>query len=220
MLGRMAVDLLICVASEIEGDRIAGALDPEGRCAGRSVALVRTGVGPVNAAHAATLFLARRRARTVVVCGIGGAYPGSGLEPGDVVSARTETYGDLGAGSPGGFLDMESLDLPVVAGPPPLYNRLPLDIYPTARVVDFVTCSTCTGTDEAARAIAERTGGAVESMEGAAVVHVARLHALPVGEVRGISNAVGDRNRAGWRVREAADAAQRALLAWLEGGAC
>jgi hypothetical protein len=51
-------------------------------------------------------------------------------------------------------------------------------------------------------------------------VHVALLHGLPVGEVRGISNAVGDRDRKSWCVRKAADAAQRALLTWLEEGGC
>ena len=220
MLCPMAVDLLICVATEIEGERIAGALDADGRFAGRSVALVRTGVGPVNAAHAATLFLARQRAGSIVVCGIGGAYPDSGLEVGAVVAARTETYAALGADSPNGFLDMQELGFPVVAGDPPHFNRLPLGLHPAPRVVDFVTRSTCTGTAEIARAIAARTGGSVESMEGAAVVHVALLHGLPVGEVRGISNAVGDRDRAAWRVREAADAAQQALLTWLAEGGC
>ena len=54
--------------------------------------------------------------------------------------------------------------------------------------------STCTGTDATARAIEARTGGAVENMEGAAVAHVAHLHGVPVGEVRGISNIVTDRD--------------------------
>jgi futalosine hydrolase len=49
-------------------------------------------------------------------------------------------------------------------------------------------------------------------MEGAAFAHVARLAGVPVGEVRGISNPVGNRDRAAWRVRDAAKAAQMALL--------
>jgi nucleoside phosphorylase len=52
-------------------------------------------------------------------------------------------------------------------------------------------------------------------MEGAAVAHVAHLHRIPVGEVRGISNIVTDRNTASWRLQEAAQAAQEATLAWI-----
>jgi futalosine hydrolase len=73
----------------------------------------------------------------------------------------------------------------------------------------------CTGSDAAARTIEARTGGAVESMEGAAVVHVAALAGIPVGEIRGISNMVGRRDKSAWRVKEAAVAVQEALLDWL-----
>jgi futalosine hydrolase len=207
-------DLLVCVATPLEGDGLPRSI------AGTRLEVVTTGVGPVNAAFALTRCLAQGLPRAVVVCGVGGAYPGAGLSLGDVVSAETEVYGDLGADSPDGFLDMEALGLPVVAGHPPLYNRLPLDVFPTTRRAPFVTCSTCTGTDEGARAMALRTGGAVESMEGAAIVHVARLSGVPVGEVRGISNLVGRRDRASWRLGEAARRARQALIGWIEAGGC
>ena len=144
---------------------------------------------------------------------MGGAYPGSGLAVGSVAWAATETFGDLGADSPEGFLDFEALGFDVA-------TSFDLDLFPGefpgAAPVPFVTCSTCTGTDERAHAIRGRTGGAVESMEGAALVQVAREFGIPVGEVRGISNPVGNRDRAAWRIEEAATAAQEALLSWLE----
>jgi nucleoside phosphorylase len=52
-------------------------------------------------------------------------------------------------------------------------------------------------------------------MEGAAIAHVGALAGVPVGEIRGISNHVGNRDKSVWRVKEAAEAAQLALLAWL-----
>jgi futalosine hydrolase len=76
--------------------------------------------------------------------------------------------------------------------------------------------NTCTGIEADARQLAARTGGAVENMEGAAIAHVAHLHGVPVGEIRGISNLVTDRDPGAWRVRDAAMAAQEALLAWLD----
>jgi futalosine hydrolase len=191
------IDLVVCFATALEGEGLSSAIG------GHSVTLLQTGVGPVNAAFTLTRFLTTHEAQAVVACGVGGAYPGSGLVVGDVVCAETETYGDLGAESPAGFLDMAAVGFPVIASDPPLFNRLPLDIFPVARRASFVTCATCTGTDERAVALVARTGGAVESME-----------------VRGISNVAGNRDRQGWRVDEAAAAARAALVAWIEAGGC
>lgn len=207
----MAVDLLLCVATELEGALLREQLDGSNS----SIAIVRTGVGPVNAAHAVTLFLANTGAGAIVVCGVGGAYPASGLQVGDVVCASSECYGDLGATSPAGFLDMKTLGFPVVEAPTRLFNDLPMQVFPLQRRVPFVTVSTCTGTEGSARDIEARTGGAVESMEGAAIAHVAHLHGVPVGEVRGISNIVTNRDSRAWHVQEAAAAAQEAVLTWI-----
>ncbi len=207
-------DIVVCVSTAVEGEGLP-------RSVGRTgVTVVRTGVGPVNAAFALTRCLAGLSPRAIIACGVGGAYAGSGLAIGDVVAAESETYGDLGAMSPDGFLDMEALGFPVIEQTPPLFNRLPLDLFPATRRVPFVTCSVCTGTDEQAQTIVARTGGAVESMEGAAIVHVARLSQIPVGEIRGISNMAGRRDRASWRVAEAAAAARRTLIDWIEAGGC
>lgn len=207
----MAVDLLLCVATEFEGALLRERLDRSDE----SIAIVRTGVGPVNAAHAVTLFLAQADARAIVVCGVGGAYPASGLQIGDVVCAASECYGDLGATGPSGFLDMKALGFPIVEGPTPLFNDLPMQVFPVDRRVPFVTVTSCTGTDGSARDIEKRTAGAVESMEGAAIAHVAYLHGVPVGEVRGISNIVTDRDTQAWKLKEAAAAAQEAVLTWI-----
>lgn len=196
--------IVVCVSTEMEG----ALLHPH-------VPVVCTGVGAVNAAYALTRYLEREPVTRIIVCGIGGAYPESGLAIGDVVCAESEYYGDLGADSADGFLDMHALGFPVVGGPAPIYNELPIGIFPAERRAPFVTVNTCTGSDQAARAIAARTGGAVENMEGAAIAHVGALAGVPVGEIRGISNLVGNRDRAAWRVREAAEAAQQVLLEWL-----
>ena len=205
------MNILISVATAFErsllGDR---------REAGRHIRVIETGVGPVNAAHATTVAILSGRPDVIVVCGIAGAYPSSGLQVGDVVSASLEIYGDLGAQSPEGFLDMQALGFPVVSTPTVLFNELPLQVCPTDRSVRFVTVSTCTGTETTARRIEARTKGAVENMEGAAVAHIARIHGVPVGEVRGISNMVTNRDTKTWRLHEAATAAQHALLKWIE----
>ena len=205
----MPVDLLVCVATDLESGLLRDRLRDRA-----GIRLVRMGVGAVNAAHAVTIAVLQDKPSAILVCGVGGAYPGAGLRIGDVVSAELECYGDLGAASPAGFLDMKALGFPVVESPE-LYNDLPLQLFPTDRRTKFVTVSTCTGTDATARSLEARTGGAVENMEGAAVAHVAHLHQIPVGEVRGISNIVTNRDTSAWRLKEAALAAQEAALAWI-----
>lgn len=204
----MSVDLVVCVATELEG----ALLRPH-------VPVLVTGVGAVNAAYSLTRFLEREGANAVIVCGIAGAYPQAFCEGGlgltSVVCAESECYGDLGANSPAGFLDMQALGFPVIAGPQPVYNVLPMQIFPAERRARFVTVNTCSGADDEACQRESRTGGSVESMEGAAIAHVALLYGIPAGEIRGISNRAGNRDRAAWRVKEAAVAAQEALLAWL-----
>jgi futalosine hydrolase len=206
----VAADLLICTATELESALLRERLAGDSR-----VQILTMGVGPVNAAISVTGVLARDLPRQIVVCGIGGAYPGSNLHVLDVACAEMECYGDLGATTPSGFLDMKALGFPVVGGAAPLYNDLPMQVFPTARRVKFVTVSTCTGTLLAAQLIEARTGGAVENMEGAAVAHAAHLYGVPVGEVRGISNTVTVRDTSAWKIKDAAIVAQEALLSWI-----
>lgn len=210
----IAEDIVVCSATALEASGIPN------KIAGRSITILRTGIGAVNAAFSLTRLLERSRPNAVLVCGVGGAYPDSGLEPKDVVCASSEIYADLGAQCPSGFLDMHALGFPVINADPPLFNQLPLDLLPLARRVPFATCTTCTGSDVTAAAIRRRTGAYVESMEGAAFVHVARLSNVPIGEIRGISNVVGERARRSWQLSEAAALAVNATVASIESGLC
>jgi futalosine hydrolase len=205
------VSVLFCVATPFEADLLREEFQSVA-----DIRIVETGVGPVNAAHGVTAAVLQRRPDLIVNCGIGGAYPSSGLHVGDVACAELEIYGDLGAQSPSGFLDMKALGFAVVPGPNPLFNEIPLRAHPLDRRVRFVTVSTCTGTDSDARALEQRTQGAVENMEGAAIAHIGHLYGIAVGEVRGISNMVTNRDKKSWRVKDASQAAQRAVIEWVK----
>ena len=77
--------LLVCVATDLEGALLkeSGHVEP-----------LVTGIGPVNAAAALTAAIAHERPSRILVCGVCGAYPGSGLAVLDVTCAASETYGD------------------------------------------------------------------------------------------------------------------------------
>lgn len=193
--------------------------------------LLCSGVGKTNAAMAAAAALGTIAPRLLLGVGVGGAYPGAGLSVGDLAVATEEWYGDDGADTGEGWLGLEALGLPAWEAPggERYFNRFPADPglgaalarassrVAAVRAGAFVTVSTVTGTAARARVLEERFGGVCESMEGAALAHAAAAFGVPFAEVRGISNAVGPRDRASWRLAEAAEASQEAALAFLRG---
>ncbi|GAB4253576.1 futalosine hydrolase [Deferrisoma sp.] len=230
--------ILVVAATPGEAGLLTGPLSPEpgdlpwplwsGRFGARAVAVVVTGVGKVNTALCLGAVLPRLRPSAVVSVGVGGAYPGSGLEPGHLAVATGEAYGDEGAETRAGVRGLRTLGFPSWRqGNEAWYEELPVDpalardLLGAARSVAparegrFITVSTVTGTAERAARLARRFRAVCETMEGAAAAHACLAFGVPFGEVRGISNRVGPRDRRAWKLREAAEGAQRAVLAFL-----
>lgn len=205
-----------------------------GDIAGQSVALLAAGIGKANAAAATAILLSHKKIDALLNFGCGGALPGSGLEVGDLALAEAEIFGDEGALTPAGFLDMEALGLPLHNETGRLYyNRLPLDsslagkVRPLLRefaaefsrhMVEgpFVTISCGSGIEKSGRELAARTGGICENMEGAAILQVCRRFGVPSLELRGISNLTVDRDLSGWDLKGAASIAEKAVQRLLE----
>ena len=213
--------MLILAATPLEVARL--------RASAFSVAV--TGIGAVNTAHALTQRLVTQPGPSLVIqTGIAGAYVPAGLAVGSVVLATSETYGDLGVLTPEGWRPLNEIGIPLVAetrAHPARFNEFPLDAAlvaeaariggsQVARTGPFLTLSQVTGVRALGDALYERFGALCESMEGAAAAHVCAIHGVPFLEVRGISNLVEDRDRAKWRLAEAASAAQNAVLKILE----
>ena len=196
-----------------------------GRLEGREVIVISGGMGKTNAAQALTALLESREIAGVVGFGVGGAYPGSGLEPGDVAIATSEIYGDEGVAAPQGWLTTREIGIPLLdQGDLRHFNEFPIapprlaaafGALRAAGIVSiagtFVTVSCCSGTAARGEELARRFDAVCESMEGAAYAHVAALYGLPFLELRGISNLVEDRDLSRWRLRDAARAAANAI---------
>jgi futalosine hydrolase len=197
----------------------------EGTLDGVRVLLLPVGMGKTNAAHAATALLETRAVRGAVGFGIAGAYAGAGLAVGDVALASEAVYADEGVETPGGWLSTEGIGIPLLErGGAQRFNHFPLDAARVeraraaleaagvrVRVGPALTVSTCSGTAARGAELARRFGALTEGMEGAALAHVCALYGVPFLEVRGISNAVEDRDLSTWRIADAAAAAQRAV---------
>ncbi|HWR71931.1 MAG TPA: futalosine hydrolase [Nitrospirota bacterium] len=203
----------------------------EGTLCGKRVVLCVGGMGKVNAAHAATLLLTQFTPASLVVFGIGGAYPSSGARIGDIALASEEIAGDEGVLTVEGFRDASSLGIPLLKtatarifttypAPEALLARslrtLASPAGPVVHAGSFVTLSTCTGTAARARELEERYHALCENMEGAAAAHVAEQHGIPWLETRGISNIVEDRDLSKWDIPKAAAVVQDSVLRLLE----
>lgn len=196
-----------------------------GMLSGTPVILLAGGMGKTNAAQALAALLETRPVRGVIGFGVGGAYPGSGLDVGGVALATAEIYGDEGVEGPGGWLSTEAIGIPLLETQDGArFNELALDearVEAAARTLSaagmpfasgpFVTVSTCSGTRARGEALRARHAAICESMEGAACAHVAALYEVPFLEVRGISNLVEDRDLSRWQLADAAGSAAAAV---------
>ncbi|MER7909232.1 futalosine hydrolase [Streptomyces sp. NPDC096068] len=185
------------------------------------------GVGPASVAAATGTALAyasltggapeRRPYDLIVSAGIAGGFqPTAPL--GSLVVSSAIVAADLGAETPDGYLAVEELgfgrSVHPVSGE--LTGRIAAALaaggVPCA-VAPVLTVSTVTGGARRAAELAERhPGAAAEAMEGFGVAEAAAGYGVPVVELRAVSNAVGPRDRAAWRIGDALDALRRGVL--------
>ncbi|MEV5874182.1 futalosine hydrolase [Streptomyces sp. NPDC052101] len=178
--------------------------------------LLDAGVGPARAAASASAALtAARLAGTpyhlVVSAGIGGGFQPE-APVGSLVVADRITVADLGAETADGFLPVTDLGFGTVTHRPPRSLVRAATQATGAPAGTVLTVSTVTGT--AARAAELRTRhprALAEGMEGFGVAEAAAAHGAPVLEVRAVSNPVGPRNRAAWRIGDALTALTEAF---------
>jgi len=182
------------------------------------VDVLAAGVGPAAAAAgtATALALAADPYSLVVSAGIAGGFaPAAPL--GCAVVAGAIIAADLGAQTPDGFASVTDLGFGQIrhetAHAELVTGTLRGQGLPTA-LGPVLTVSTVTGSAERATELAARHPGAVaEAMEGFGVAEAAAGHRVPVLELRSVSNAVGPRDRAAWRIGDAFATLERIFAA-------
>jgi len=210
--------LLIVTAVEAEAEAVragvrAGGIDPA------TVVVTAVGVGPAAAAAATARLLALAEAtgaghRAVISAGIAGGFPGRAAVGATVLGTRS-IAADLGAEAPDGFLPVDRLGFGtnLFEADPTLLKSLTTAL-PAAVSGDILTLATVTGSAATAAALQARHPWAVaEAMEGYGVACAAQTAGVPFAELRTISNPIGPRDRAAWRLSEAFSALTRAVAA-------
>ena len=201
---------LVCAATWGEM-RAYGDVPDEQEFSGRVVrrgeeGFLVSGVG-IPCALATVLEAARReRPAHILNLGIAGAYPGTGLDIGDIVIGDSEVYGDIGfeLPDPPGFQAAREATFGGFYRPP-----LPLAPWATASAGTSrgrgCTVNCCAGTLATGQRRAELFEAAFETMEGAAVAQAGAMLGIPVSEARAISNIAARRDMRPENIRRALD---------------
>ncbi|MFE3852492.1 futalosine hydrolase [Streptomyces griseorubiginosus] len=189
--------ILVATAVPAERDAVARALP------GAPIDCLAVGVGPARAAARTAAALAAAPYGLVVSAGIAGGFAPH-APVGSLVVADEITAADLGAETADGFVPVTELGFGAVSHRPPEALVREAAAATGARVGAVLTVSTVTGTAARAAALRERHPTALaEAMEGFGVAEAALARDLPVLEIRAVSNPVGPRDRAAWRIGDA-----------------
>ncbi len=220
---------ILSLLRNVRKTRAAGKIIHRGRCSGHDILLITSGIGKVNAASSATAVMEHYPVRAVINFGVGGAYPGKGLNIGDVAVASKEIYGDEGVLTSAGIKGMKEIGIPLVqTGRTKYFNEFPLDppslpffkdennMNIMIKTGNFITVSAVTGSQRRAKDLGKRFDAVCENMEGAAIAQVCALYELPMLEVRGISNMAGVRDKRKWNLNVASENCQKLVLKMIE----
>ena len=165
------------------------------------------GVGVVNSTFSITRILSQYPGIIGVIhIGIAGSFDSS-LKVGEVVNVESDFFGDIGAETPSGPMDLFEMQLQkddefpfqggVLYADLEEFDFLPLSTLPFAK---GMTVAQASGTQETIDSLVEKYDPKVESMEGASIFYACKQMGIPVVQIRSISNMVTIRNKEEWDI--------------------
>jgi adenosylhomocysteine nucleosidase/futalosine hydrolase len=152
------------------------------------VEVIVSGVGVAEVAEATRRVLTDLRPSLVILAGIAGRYPSSGLKVGDVALVETEIVSDLGALYPKGFK--------------PMYQKTYTCPYTTKFKPFFKAAGNTASTAAAPFVSFDKID--IENMEGAVFFAMCLGAGVPFLELRAVSNTVSF-TRKDWNIPLAAE---------------
>ena len=169
-----------------------------------------TGVGMLPTAYALTKLLAQKKYDWVLNVGIAGTFSDK-IALGETVLVERETVGDSGVESVEGVVQPLPLELQSnIDLRCPYVNDF--SFLQSVKKVSGITVSLLT--ENAERVALRKTlyNADVEAMEGAAFFYVCLREKVKFLQLRGISNRVGERDRAKWKVAEALESVSNLIM--------
>lgn len=199
--------LLICAATEMEIAALQTAVAKRSLPPAHSIRFLITGVGIGPSMFQITRHLCRQSPDLVLQVGIAGSLDPQ-LLPGDTLVVGADTFGDAGVVENKQFRNLFDLGLQDANLFPwqegflsnPYTQWLAL---PELRVVRGITVNEVSTNEERIQQYRVQWGAQVESMEGASLHYACLQEGIPFLQMRSISNAIGERNKAKWKLKEA-----------------
>ncbi len=169
------------------------------------VGLVNFGAGLAKALHSGAY-------ERVIQLGICGAYPSSGLKPGDLVFVEEDQAGDLGYQETDGSFHRFQAEM---AGQS-IYRAgsEPLACFSSLPKVRAVSVNCCTGTQNLAAFRENLYGAQIETMEGVSCFALAQAFGCRAYQIRAVSNFASDRDTSRWETSKALQSLQQWVNTW------
>lgn len=166
-----------------------------------------TGVGLLPAAYSLTKYLSSNKPHLVVQAGVGGSLDQS-LGLGATFAILSDCIGDSGVDEGGSFKSLFDLTLTDANRSPwsdgklvnPAFLLLAQTSLPLA---EGITVNEISTNQKRILYYKEKWHAQIESLEGAALHYIALQEKTPFLQIRSVSNHIGERDKAKWKLQEA-----------------
>lgn len=178
-----------------------------------------TGVGMLSSAVSLTQHVFQYKPDLIIQLGIAGSFNTNFLL-GEVLVIEKEYLGDTGVWENGEWKDVFDLNLQR-SDELPFSNKSLLnkniDTFNVLRLpkLNAVTVNEITTSAQRTDVLKEKYSADLESMEGASLHYVCNLFSIPFLQVRSISNYIGERDKTKWKMKEAIENVNEAVMKML-----
>ncbi len=180
----------------------------------------QTGTGMLATAVSLTKLVLEEKPDLVIQAGIAGCFDTS-MALGKVIIVNEESLADTGVEEDGKWKDIFDLKLEKSSYPPFERRKLPnpwLSKFNLLKLpeVSGITVNEITTNPERILQLVKKYVPVTESMEGAALHYVCRQANIPFIQIRSVSNYIGERNKANWKMKEAIGNLNQMLLQYID----
>lgn len=172
----------------------------------RGTPFIVTGIGKSAAAAISAIFHTKYKPNTSVLTGICGAYKGSGLNIGDIVSIKYDYLADEAVYDGTSITTMHEKNF----SPAP-ENRGEFAVWDDYMEINSNTVSLIPYYDDLSEQYRKKTAAKAENMEGAAFALAANIMEIKPYHIRSVSNFCGDINTQKWDTKKALKSLKKAI---------
>ncbi len=211
--------VIITAATNLELDGCAKKVSQVFKKSKLKISFHATGIGMLASGVKLTQLATTHKPDLIIQMGIAGSY--SKTEPlGKIWVVGTESIADLGVRENGAFKDLFETGLQKENETPFKKRKLinqgvkKVNLLKT-NTAAAVTINEITTSVKRIKEIIEAHNPILESMEGAALHYVGSLTKTPFIQIRAISNYVGERNKAKWKIKESIEQLEAYVITYL-----